>query len=112
MFLREFQHLTTTAVAKYGVLRLLITAVRENGSELIGRSDGAHSLSNYERQRLANIEENRAQLAMLGLGASEAGASEGASKVVAKARPSRGAAASADSKVELRRSGRSKKPAH
>ena len=48
-------------------------------------------LTYYERQRLARIEENRAQLAMLGLGASEAGASEGGFKVVAKARPSRGA---------------------
>ena len=43
MALSELQRLTTTAVAKYGVLRLLITAVREK--ELIGRSDVAHSFA-------------------------------------------------------------------
>ena len=33
MALSELQHLTTTAVAKYGVLRLLITAGREKGTD-------------------------------------------------------------------------------
>ena len=89
-----------------------LAALADDQGGAVPESPKRISLSDYERQRLANIEENRAQLAMLGLGASEAGASEGASKVVAKARPSRGAAASADNKVELRRSGRSKKPAH
>ena len=68
------------------------------------------NLSEYEIRRRANIEANNAQLAMFGLGASAAGASEGAPRALSKARPSRAKASpSADSRIEPRRSGRSKK---